>query len=149
MTLHEKNRLLALFLDTRCWCQRAEARSADGEAVTYSDPQAAAWDVTGAVCHLFGWRRARELFLQIDRRLHARARSDTAGADAVITAMIGLQRWNDDPQTSHSALLAVLERIPISKPAQTNAVAATELDGRVRDSGNSGALPANAPGSEA
>jgi hypothetical protein len=117
MTSQEKDQLLALLLDARHWCQGAEARSADGEAVTYSDPQATAWDVTGAACQLFGWQRACELFIQIDRRLHPRAIGGLAGAGAAIAAMVGLQRWNDDPQRSHPELVAVLEGLPVSKRA--------------------------------
>ena len=116
MTSQEKDQLLALLLDVRHWCQAAEARRADGQPVSYSDPEATAWDLTGAVCHLFGWRRACELFIQIDRRLHPRPRAALAG-DAAITAMVGLQSWNDDPQRSHPELLAVLGQLPISNRA--------------------------------
>lgn len=99
-------------MDARRWCQSAEARRADGQAVTYCDPEAAAWDLTGAVCRLFGWRRACELFIQIDQRLHPPTGAG-AGGDP-IAAMICLQSWNDDPQTSHPDLVAVLERLPVS-----------------------------------
>ena len=114
MTSQEKEQLLALLLDARHWCQAAEARSADGQPVTYSDSQATAWDLTGAACRLFGWRRACQLFVQFDRYIHPRARPGLAGRDAEITAMVGLQNWNDDPQTTHAGLLERLERLPVS-----------------------------------
>lgn len=117
MTAQEKDRLLALLQDSRHWCQSAEARRADGQPVTYSDPEAAAWDLTGAACHLFGWRRACELFVQIERRSHPGAGARLVGGDAAITAMIRLQSWNDDPQTAHPELLAALARLPVSSPA--------------------------------
>jgi hypothetical protein len=117
MTSQEKSRLLALLLDPQRWCQSAEARRADGQAVAYSDPAATAWDLTGALCQLFGWRRAGVLFIQIERRLHPRGRAGLVGEEAAIAAMIGLQSWNDDPQTSHPELLAVLGRLPVSDSA--------------------------------
>jgi len=130
MTSEEKHVLLALLSDPHHWCQSAEARRADGEAVNYSDPEASAWDLTGAACHRFGWRRACELFIQIERRLHPRARAGLAGADAAITAMIALQSWNDDPQTSHPELLAALAHVPVSnRPGNSEQPSATVLNG--------------------
>lgn len=116
MTSQEEVQLLALLLDERHWCQSAEARRADRQPVAYSDPETIAWDLTGAVCHWFGWRRACELFIQIDRRPHARAGAARVG-NAATTAMVSLQSWNDDPRMSHPELLAVLERLPVSNPA--------------------------------
>jgi hypothetical protein len=145
MTSQEKDQLLALLLDVRHWCRSAEARSGDGQPVTYSDPEATAWDLTGAVCHLFGWRRACELFIQIDRRLHPRARAALAG-DAAITAMVSLQSWNDDPQMSHPELLAVLERLPVSNRAGNG----EEPSAAAPDNGSDklpGGSPPTAPGS--
>lgn len=113
MTSQERDRLLSLLLDGRRWCQSAEARRADGQAVNYSDPDATAWDLSGAVCHLFGWRRARELFVQIDRQVHVEDGAGPVAGDAAIAAMVGLQRWNDDPGTSHPDLLDLLERLPV------------------------------------
>jgi hypothetical protein len=117
MTSQEKDRLLTLLLDARHWCQTVEARAADGQAVTYSDPQAAAWDLTGAVCRLFGWRRACELFIQMDRRLHPRSGAEPAASDPAMVAMISLQSWNDDPHRSHPELVAFLEQLPVSHRA--------------------------------
>ena len=114
MTSQEKDQLLALLLDARHWCQAVEARTDDGQAVTYSDPAATAWDVTGAACHLFGWRRACALFIQIERHIHPRGRAGLAGREAEIAAMVGLQDWNDDAHTTHAELLTRLERLPVS-----------------------------------
>lgn len=132
MTSQEKEQLLALLLNAHCWCQAAEARSANGEAVTYSDPDAAAWDLTGAVCHLFGWRRACQLFVQLDRYIHPRARAGLAGRDAEIAAMVGLQNWNDDPQTTHAELLERLERVPVNlRPGDGTVQSAVETNGGI------------------
>jgi len=113
MSPEEKDQLVALLLDAQHWCQGAEARNADGQAVAYSDADATAWDLTGAACHVFGWRRARELFVQIDRHLHSHG---TAGADqsqSEITAMVALQTWNDDAQTTHVDLMSRLQSLPV------------------------------------
>ena len=113
MSPDEKVQLVALLLDAQHWCQGAEARDADGHDVAYSDAGATAWDLTGATCRLFGWRRARELFVQIDRHLHERR---LAGADQdhpEITAMVALQDWNDDTATTHAELLARLQSLPV------------------------------------
>lgn len=114
MDPQEKKQLIALLADARHWCQGAEAHDAAGQAVTYSDPDATAWDLTGAACHLFGWRRACELFLQIERHFQPRAGAGGAGREAEITAMVVLQSWNDDPRATHPELLALLERLPVS-----------------------------------
>jgi hypothetical protein len=113
MSPEEKDQLVALLLNAQCWCQGAEAHDAGGQAVAYSDADATAWDLTGAACHLFGWRRARELFVQIDRHLHGH---DTAGADqsdSEIAAMVALQTWNDNAQTTHVELITRLQSLPV------------------------------------
>ena len=68
----EKAQLLALLEDERRWCRDAEARDADGNSVSFHDATAVAWDITGALCRLFGWRRACELFRQLDRHIHGK-----------------------------------------------------------------------------
>lgn len=45
-------------------------RSADGQPVTYSDPEVTAWYPTEVVCCLFGWRLACVFLIQIDRCVH-------------------------------------------------------------------------------
>ncbi len=135
MSPQEKEQLVALLADVRHWCQGAEARDADGQAVTYSDADATAWDLTGAACHLFGSRRACELFVQIERHLHPRARAGRPGNDAQIAAMVGLQSWNDDPQTTHPELIAQLQRVP-ADTAAGNAALAPAKDGWPEGSGS-------------
>ena len=122
MSPDEREQLVALLLDAQHWCQGAEARDADGHDVAYSDAAATAWDLTGAACRLFGWRRARELFVQIDRHLHDRR---LAGADKdhpEITAMVALQDWNDDTATTHGELLTRLQSLPVRGAAGDGAV---------------------------
>lgn len=113
MSSQEKEQLLALLLDAQHWCQGAEARNAEGHDVAYSDADATAWDLTGAACHLFGWCRARELFVQIDRHVHDRRKAGANKSHAEITAMVALQTWNDDAQTTHSELLTRLQSLPV------------------------------------
>ncbi len=117
----EKTQLVALLLDTQRWCQGAEARAANGQAVAYSHADATAWDLTGAACHLFGWRRARALFVQIDRHLHGRGSAGSAASGSEITAMVALQTWNDDPQTTHGELLSRLQSLPVRALAENGA----------------------------
>jgi hypothetical protein len=113
MRPEEKERLVALLLDAPHWCQGAEARAADGQAVTYSDADATAWDLTGAACHLFGSRRAGELFVQIDRHLHGGGIAGAADDGREIAAMVALQTWNDDVQTTHRELMSRLQSLPV------------------------------------
>ena len=113
MSPQEKEQLLALLLDAQRWCQGAEARDPEGHEVVYSDADATAWDLTGAACHLFGWRRARELFVQIDRHLHDRCNAGVEKKHAEITAMVALQTWNDDAQMTHADLIARLQSLPV------------------------------------
>jgi hypothetical protein len=112
MNPDEKEQLVALLRDAQHWCQGAEARDAHGQEVVYSDADAAAWDLTGAVCRLFGWDRARALFVYIDQQLHG-GDTDPAPEDSGIAAMVALQTWNDDVHTTHAELLARLESLPV------------------------------------
>jgi hypothetical protein len=112
MSPDEKEQLVGLLQDARHWCQGAEARDAEGHDVVYSDADATAWDLTGAACRLFGWRRARELFVQIDRHLHGGDANPTP-TDSGIAAMVALQTWNDDVQTTHAELVARLQSLPV------------------------------------
>jgi hypothetical protein len=64
MLHNEKNPLLALFEIKNCWCQDAEARDASGDPVKFRDPLATTWDITSAICRLFGWKQACTLFGQ-------------------------------------------------------------------------------------
>jgi hypothetical protein len=153
MMSEEKQELLALLSDPHHWYQSAEARGADGQAVNHSDPEATAWDLTGAVCPLIGWRRACELFVQIERRLHPPHPAGLDGGDAAISAMIGLQSWNDDPQTSHPQLLTAMARVPVShRPGNGKQLSATALHGapdELTDGSPLGALGGVPEGSDA
>ena len=132
MSPHEKEQLVALLQDARHWCQGAEARNADGRDVTYSAADAAAWDVTGAACRLFGLPRARALFVQIDRHFHNRAAGATHNGDSEITAMVALQTWNDAAQTTHAELLTRLQSLPVRPlPARPVAAGDTATEGVV------------------
>jgi hypothetical protein len=126
MSPNERERLVALLLDAQHWCQGAEARNADGDDVAYSDADAMAWDLTGAACHLFGWGRARQLFVQIDRYLNGGDAGASRG-DSGIDAMVALQDWNDDAATTHADLIARLQSLP---------VAAAEADGASSPAGD-------------
>jgi len=119
MSPDEKEQLVALLLDAQRWCQGAEARDAAGHDVAYSDADATAWDVTGAACHLFGVRRACELFVEIDCHLHDRARPGVNKSQAEIAAMVAVQTWNDDTATTHGELLAQLQTLPVGVVARS------------------------------
>ncbi len=96
MMPEEKEQLLALFDDERRWCREAEAHDANSDAVHYDDDAAVAWDVTGALCRLFGWRRACVLFGQLDRHIHGkRVAIRWPEPDAEMDAMGALQDFND------------------------------------------------------
>jgi hypothetical protein len=120
ITQAEKDRILALLGNSRSWCQEAEARDGQKLDVRFDDPTAAAWDLTGAVCHLFGWDRAMELFLQLARHLPGRkpstGRRGQPPRDMQISAMAALQDFNDQSQTTHESMIAWLTSIPIARP---------------------------------
>jgi len=110
----EKSRLLALLAHAGTWCRDAEAKDGHGDPVTYDDGAAVAWDVTGAVCRLFGWQRARVLFVQMER--HIRGKRRTVGwrrREPGIDAMKALQDFNDRPDTTFDRLREQLEAMPV------------------------------------
>jgi hypothetical protein len=101
----EKNKLLTLVDSERRWCQDAEARDADGNPVRYNDDTAVAWDITGALCYLFGWRRACELFIQFDHHINGkRKRERCPVGDGRIKSMAALQDLNDSAGTTFGVL---------------------------------------------
>jgi hypothetical protein len=104
---------VALLLDAQRWCQGAAARDAGGQAVAYTDPTAAAWDITGAACRRFGLRRASALFVQIDCHLQGRNAAGAAEDHEKIAAMVALPAWNDDARTTHGELVARLQTLPV------------------------------------
>jgi hypothetical protein len=114
MTPTEKDKLLALFDGKHRWCQNAEARDADGHPVRYDDLTAVAWDVTGALCRLFGWRWARELFGQLDRHVTGRRKLVRGPLhDIEINSMVALQDHNDRVGTTFEMVLAQIQSTPV------------------------------------
>jgi hypothetical protein len=113
MTQREKQELLDLFSMAANWCQETEARNWQGESVRYDDPSAVAWDLTGGVCHLFGWERATELFPLMERHVTGR-KPDEHATNPGIASMIGLQEFNDSSDTSFEILLLRLQSVPAS-----------------------------------
>jgi len=110
----EKERLLALFDTEARWCRGAEAANTTGRAVSYDDGDAVAWDLTGALCVLFGWPRACVLFGQLDRHLHGRrAPLSWPARSSEMDAMSALQEFNDRPETTFETLRARLEAVPV------------------------------------
>lgn len=96
MMPEEKDQLLELLDHEGKWCQGAEARDANSDAVRYDDDAAVAWDVTGALCRLFGWSRACVLFGQLDRHINRkRVALGWPAADVEMYAMGALQDFND------------------------------------------------------
>lgn len=113
MMNEEKERLLAFFSEQHNWCQEAEARDGNGRPVHYDDPAAAAWDITGGMCLLFGWQRALELFPQMDRHIHDEQRSRWWVTDHGIASMAALQDANDDAQTTFETVRGWIEGMPV------------------------------------
>lgn len=114
MMVGEKERLLALLADEGSWCQDAEAHGADGVAVCCTDEAAVAWDLTGALCRLFGWRRACALFGQLDRHIHGRRRAfGWPRHNTALDAMAALQEFNDRSDMTFSLLRGQIESMPV------------------------------------
>ncbi|UCC31169.1 MAG: hypothetical protein JSU86_02615 [Phycisphaerales bacterium] len=112
MTSDEKTQLLALFDNEGKWCQGCEALDSSGNAVRYDDETAVAWDIVGGVCHLFGWRRARELFGQLHRHISGRQRTH-CDPNEDISAMAALFDFNDAFETTYEKVVATLEGLPV------------------------------------
>ena len=114
MMPEEKEQLLALLDHEGRWCRDAEAHDANGDAVRYDDDAAVAWDVTGALCRLFGWRRACVLFEQLDRHISGRrvAIGRHAG-DAEMDAMRALQDFNDRVDMTFDMMRERIETMPV------------------------------------
>ncbi|MBI4582342.1 MAG: hypothetical protein HY718_21790 [Planctomycetes bacterium] len=112
MTQQEKEALLSLLCTPARWCQGMEASDAAGESVPYDDAGAVAWDLTGGLCFLFGWERATELFPELEP--HITGRTPGPGDEkAAIPSMTALQDFNDRPGTTHDALLARIQTLPV------------------------------------
>lgn len=114
MMAKEKEQLLTLFDDERRWCQDVEALDADGNAVHYSDDAAVAWDITGALCRLFGLQRACVLFEQLDRHINGkRLVFGWPPPDTAMVAMGALQDFNDRVDMTFESIRVQLEAIPV------------------------------------
>ena len=110
----EKEQLLALFDSDRRWCQDAEARDVYGRPVKFHDPLATSWDITGAMCHLFGWTRACTLFGQLERHINGNRRLLRGWSrDAAIESMVTLQTYNDRPETEFEVIFTLFETMPV------------------------------------
>lgn len=109
----EKEELLALFDHESRWCQDAEARDSGGSPVPFDDAAAVAWDITGALCRLFGWQRARALFGQLERHVKGTKRPHWYNRSPEIEAMVGLQEYNDRADTTFDLMLGQLGTMPI------------------------------------
>jgi len=114
MMPEEKEQLLALFDHERRWCRDAEANDIHCDAVRYDDDAAVAWDVTGALCRLFGWQRACVLFGQLDRHIHGkRVAIGWPARDAEIDAMGALQDFNDQTDMTFDRVRERIETMPV------------------------------------
>jgi hypothetical protein len=129
------DKLLALFENETRWCQDAEARDTYGSPVKFHDPLATAWDITGAMCCLFGWKRARTLFGQLERHIHSRRRLHNFNRDEAIESMVTLQAYNDRPGTPFELILTLLETMPVwtgvSRPSNGSARSVESRRGEV------------------
>lgn len=114
MMPEEKQQLLALFDHEGRWCREAEAHDANSVAVHYDDEAAVAWDVTGALCRLFGWRRACVLFGQLDRHINGkRVVIGWPAPDAEMDAMGALQDFNDRVDMTFDTLRERIETMSV------------------------------------
>jgi hypothetical protein len=110
----EKTQLLALLEQADKWCRNAEAIDARGNGVFYDDDTAVAWDITGAVCRLFGWECACALFEQLERHFFGkRPISGWPPRDTVIDAMKALQDFNDSADTTFELMHERLAAMPV------------------------------------
>lgn len=121
----EKAQLLDLLEHDGKWCRDSEALDAAGNGVAYDDDTAVAWDITGALCRLFGLQRACVLFEQIERHLAGKRRGmQWPLSDTSMDAMKALQAFNDHSETTFELLRERLEAMPVWTSGQrTNGAA--------------------------
>ena len=113
MMENERERLIALLADESAWCQDVEARDKDGNPVRYDQDKAVAWDLTGATCYLFGWRRACVLFEQLGRHILGKKRPMHIQRNPPLYAMAELQAYNDREEMTHAEIMEKLRTTPI------------------------------------
>jgi hypothetical protein len=128
MRTDELNELLELFARADHWCQGAEARTAGGVPVKYSDPDAVAWDLTGALCFLFGWDRACTLFCQVDKHLLKDRALRWRVHDVHIESMLALQEKNDSLGTTHDWLVTQLKSMRVFEPLPQHSASSSARD---------------------
>lgn len=110
----EKAKLLEFLGHAGKWCRRVEAIDSHGIGVHYDDDTAVAWDITGALCLLFGWNRACVLFAQIERHLLGKKRTPLwPHRDTSIEAMVALQNFNDRADTTFDVLRERIGAMPV------------------------------------
>ncbi len=114
MRAFEKAQLLDLLKHQGNWCRDAEALDAAGEPVHYDDPSAVAWNISGALCRLFGWPRACVLFRQFDRHIKGRQRAiGWLTGDAEMHAINAVQDFNDQVDMTFDAVRKKIESMPV------------------------------------
>jgi len=113
MIQDEKDKLIALFADETRWCRGVDAADQHGRAVHYNDENAVSWDIVGGLCHLFGWRRASELFSSISRHLTGKHLAAAPLENQRITAMSALLDFNDDDHTTYGLMMTRLRELPV------------------------------------
>ncbi len=116
----ERDQLLTLFHAPTRWTQHVEAMDQRGEPVRYDSAGAVAWDLTGAICHLFGWRRGLALFEQLDRHAHGkRAAVGWPPRDTALDAFSRLQALNDGDETTFADVRQLIETMPVWRGGRT------------------------------
>jgi hypothetical protein len=113
MMQEERQALLSLLEQEAHWCREAEARNAAGEPTQFDDDDAVAWDLTGALCKLFGWERACSLFGQFDRHINGKRVPVLLTRDNGIGAMVALQVFNDRAETTFADVRGCIDSMPI------------------------------------
>jgi hypothetical protein len=137
MMPEEKRRLLEWLDSGSRWCQHVEAQDSNANPVHYDDATAAAWDITGALCRLFGDKRAGILFAQLDRHFHGKRRAlGWPPRDKELDGMVALQDFNDRVDTTFEIVRARLETAPVwTSERSTNGAAAAQRAGFSRTDG--------------
>ncbi len=114
MMPEEKEQRLALLDHQRRLSRDAEGRDADRDAVQHDEDAAVAWDVTGALCGLLGWRRACVLFGKLDP--HVNGRPVAIGrptGDAEMHATGALRVFNDKVDVTFETVRERIETMPV------------------------------------
>lgn len=122
----EKVRLLTLLRDENAWCRDAEARDVDGNPTRYDEDVAVAWDLTGAICYLFGWKRACALFEQLSRHILGKKRPTCIRRNPSLDAMAELQAYNDREEVTHAEIMEQLRTAPVWRGSEPGVLHAAQ-----------------------